>query len=151
MYCYYISKLNFYIFCLVHAEKMVKRKPVFGAIPTLNMPIKSHDSVTNEREPRNIVKDYEAPSIKKHIYETFNEFCSRVKKLKRLDSWIVEILDDRVILKFVVKQLLLPKFEIHVDDSLGFAVLVFGCCLPEHTTFIKYTNVQSEMLTLLNL
>ena len=68
---------------------MVKRKPVFGAIPTLNMPIKSHDTVKKEGEPRNIVqdivkdivKDIEVSSIEKHVYETFKEFCSRVKKL----------------------------------------------------------------------
>ena len=52
---------------LVQSEKMTKKKPKFGALPTLNMPKKSHDSRKPVPRPsRTIVRDHEDKTD--HVY-----------------------------------------------------------------------------------
>ena len=120
---------------------MVKKKPIFGAIPSLNMPKKSHGDVkVKERSTRIIVKDYE-PIIKNDVYKTFKDFTSRVEKLKSLDSWSIEISDDIISMKLINVGFKLPKIHIQVDDSLGFAISAYDWFLPEmHEIYKLYTR-----------
>ena len=116
---------------LVQSEKMTKKKPKFGALPTLNMPKKSHDSRKPVPRPsRTIVRDHE-DKTNKRIYESFEELCVRVKSLKTLSTWKLEQLNDRMLIKRLSDSFLLPELELIIDDSLGFTVKVFGCLLPE--------------------
>ena len=48
------------------------------------------------------------------------EFCQRLSQLKGLHNWNIRTFTDRVVLQQMVEPFLLPKFEIAVDDSLGF-------------------------------
>lgn len=54
---------------------MTKKRPTFGALPTLNMPQKSHNSRKPlPRAPRSIVKDHvseEENAKKKLVYKNF--------------------------------------------------------------------------------
>ena len=110
---------------------MVKKKPIFGAITSLNMPKKSHPEIkVKERSARIIVKDYE-PVIQNYVYKSFKDFASRVEKLKSLDSWDMEITDDIISMKLFNVGFKLPKFHIQVDDSLGFAISIYDWFLPE--------------------
>ena len=110
---------------------MVKKIPIFGAIPSLNMLKKSHSDIkVKERSARIIVRDYE-PIIKNYVYKKFKDFTSRVEKLKSLDSWSIEISDDITSIKLINVGFKLPKFHIQVDDSLGFAISVYDWFLPE--------------------
>lgn len=59
---------------IFHSEKMTKKKPKFGALPTVNMPKKSHHSRKPVMRPsRSIVKDHEDSKINKRIYNNFEE------------------------------------------------------------------------------
>ena len=119
---------------------MTKKKPKFGALPTLNMPKKSHESRKPLSRPsRSIVRDREDNKINKRIYKNFEELCVRVKSLKTLFTWKLEQLNDRMLIKRLSDSFLLPEFELVIDDSLGFTIKVYGCLLPEdHELYSNY-------------
>ena len=109
---------------------MTKKKPKFGALPTLNMPKKSHDSRKPVPRPsRSIVRDHEDNKTNKRIYKSFEKLCLRVKPLKTLFAWKLEQLNDRMLIKKLSDSFLL--LELIIDDSLGFTVKVSGCLLPD--------------------
>ena len=118
---------------------MIKKKPKFGAIPSLNMPTKKHGSINimipqryNRTPSSRVPADNNAIVEHCYYYNTFQEFSDRVVKLKTLKDWVIKcVLQDRVILQFFDKLVVLPKYEIQVDDSLGFTVSFFGWFLPE--------------------
>ncbi|RMX39922.1 hypothetical protein pdam_00021379, partial [Pocillopora damicornis] len=72
---------------LFHSEKMVKKKPKIGALPTLNMPKRSHDTTKPAARPWRSV-------------QSFKDLCKRVKTLKTLNDWIVQELEDRLVKPF---------------------------------------------------
>ena len=99
---------------------MVKKKPKFGALPTLNLPKRSHDAKKPAARPsRSVVNDNPVTESSKKYYQSFNDLCKRVKTLKTLNDWIVLELRDRVVLKKESSQVTLPEIEIMIDDSLG--------------------------------
>ena len=108
---------------------MTTKKVRFGAIPKLNMPRKSHETRLEPRPERSIVRNIEEPSVKV-CYKTFSEFCQCLSGLKGISNWNFKTFRDKVVLQLIEEPYLLPKFEIAVDDSLGFTVKVYGCFLP---------------------
>ena len=124
---------------------MVKKKPVFGALPMLHMPKKSNASNKLPKRPyRSIVNEILPPDVeevKQYIYKNFKEFCVRVSKIKTLPKWKISQLNDRMLFQLYSESLnlSLPKFEIIIDDSLGFTVSSFGWLLPEtHLLYLNY-------------
>jgi hypothetical protein len=94
----------------VESDKMVKKKPKFGAIPTLNMPKRVHDTVTPApRPPRTVVKEdscklsFTRDQENSKCYKSIKELCKRVETLKVTKDWASEKLDDRLILKKISK------------------------------------------------
>ena len=79
---------------------MIKKKPIFGALPKLNMPQRtSMQKKSFERPYRSIVNENAfIPSN-----QTFKEFCDRVSKLKTLDDWNFTLLFDRILIQFFKK------------------------------------------------
>lgn len=78
---------------------MTKKKPRFGALPTLNMPAKSHETTKPTPRPgRSVVKDCEQPSSRSVCYKTFIELCQRVKGLKSFNDWNHKLFADRLVL-----------------------------------------------------
>jgi len=66
---------------------MVKKKPKIGALPTLNMPKRSHDATKPAARPsRSVVNDNPVTESSKKYYQSFNDLCKRVKTLKTLKS-----------------------------------------------------------------
>ena len=110
----------------------MKKKPKIGALPTLNMPKRSHDATKPAARPsRTVVNDNPVTESSKKYYQSFIDLCKRVKTLKTLNDWIVQELEDRLVLKKKSSQVMLPEFEIMIDDSLGFTIYVYGWLLPE--------------------
>ena len=114
---------------------MTKKKPRFGALPTINMPTKSHECVKpTPRQPRHhIVHEGQELGHPDVWYKNFAETCKRVATLKSLSEWNSKTNSDRIVLKKVVEPCILPEIEIVIDhdDSLGFTVKVFGCFMPQ--------------------
>ncbi|XP_022780188.1 uncharacterized protein LOC111321541 [Stylophora pistillata] len=125
---------------------MTKKKPKFGALPTVNIPKKSRDSRRPVMRPsRSIVRDHEDSKINKRIYKNFEGLCVRVKSLKTLSTWKLEQLNDRILIKRVRDSFLLPELKLIIDDSLGFTIKVYGCLLPEdHELYLNcFTSVMN--------
>ena len=134
--CMYFNFI--YIFYLETGRKTLKLE----AIPTQNLPIKSHDSIKPpERRHINIVKDMVVEStenIKKPAYKDWTEFCNRVQKLK-LHQWNIKFNDDSSAhFQHREKPYLVPKFEVIINDSLEFTCVVFGWSLPNVSCIYKH-------------
>lgn len=126
---------------------MTKKKPRFGALPTLNMPAKSHETTKPTPRPgRSVVKDCEQPSSRSVCYKTFNELCQRVKGLKSINDWNHKLFADRLVLRKHVERFLLPELEIIIDESLCFTVKVFGSFLVEdHDLYLRYRRTMHNV------
>ena len=82
---------------LVAGEKIVRKKLKPGAIPTLNMPKKSHPRQENkERKQRTIVQDYFP--IKQAYYKDFEDLKNKLMTLKSLSEWDININEHEVVL-----------------------------------------------------
>ena len=68
-----------------------KKQMKLGAVPTINLPIKSHErEKTAERRHINIVKDTVPSSKHKDAYKNIDHFAKSVSKLKSY-GWVVTI------------------------------------------------------------
>ncbi|RMX58343.1 hypothetical protein pdam_00000113 [Pocillopora damicornis] len=107
-----------FIFISIQLEKMAKKTPKFGALPTFSMPKRSHDMVRPVACPlKSVVED------KPKYYGSFRDLCKRVKTLKTLQEWTVQELENRLLLQ-KKSAVMLPEFELMIDDSLGFRISV---------------------------
>ena len=116
----------------------------FGALSTLNFPKRNHDATKPAARPsRSVVNDDPVTESSKKYYQSLKYLCKRVKALKTLNDWIVQELEDSVVLKKESSQAMLPEIEIMIDDSLGFTiyVYVYGWLLPEDELYT--TNLRS--------
>ena len=126
---------------------MVKKKPKFGALPTLNMPKKSIETTkaVATRTTRSIVRNDLPTNQNTKRYKNFPELCKRVETLKPTKEWTVQELHDRIVLK-KGSTMIFSELEIMIDDSLGFTVSVYGWRLPEdheiyNENFRSVTNI----------
>lgn len=121
----------------VVSEKTSKKRVIFGALPTENMPKKSHETQKPQPRPaREVVREIVCKPNK--FYKGFDDLKTRIKGLKTIQEWTVEQRTDRVILRKMENDLQLPKFEVTIDDSLGYAVNIYGWFLPEdHELYIS--------------
>lgn len=128
---------------------MTKKRPRFGAIPTLNMPRKSHETpkppprAPNARSERSEAicnsECSEYSQRPKSCYKSLADFNKRLMSIKSLEHWDKRILEDKIILKKMDGVCVLPKTEIIIDDSLSFTVKVYSCYLPtDHPVYMKY-------------
>lgn len=117
---------------------MTKNKLRFGAIPELNMPKRSHDTVKPTPRPgRSVVQDHnQQPN---YCYKSLGELYQQAHGLKSLKKWKLKTFPYRLVIKKVVEPFLLPEVEIMIDDSLGYTLKAFGCFLPEdHLLYIGH-------------
>ena len=88
---------------------MTKKKPQFGALPTLNMPEKSNKTTKPMPRPgRSVVKDCREPSSGSVYHKTFSELCQRVKGLKTINDWNHKLFANRLVLRKHIEKTLSP-------------------------------------------
>jgi len=124
---------------------MTKKKVTFGALPTENMPKKSHETPKPPSRPAGeIVKDVPTSIDNRKYYTGLKDVCKRIKALKTIGDWVVEERIDRVILRKMKDCFQLPEFELIIDDSLGCTIAVDGWFLPDdhelYTTSLRSMN-----------
>lgn len=96
---------------------MTKKKVKCGAIPTENMPKKSHETPKPPPRPsREIVKEVPSLVESRKYYKGLPDLCKRVKSLKTISEWTVEEGSDRIILR-KKDCFQLPEFEVIMDGS----------------------------------
>ena len=107
-----------------------------GALPSVNMPKQKSDGNQKQRTARST--PVVCQPVPAHCYKNFKEVCQRVQGLKSLNDWHIIFQEDRVILKLHQVPYLLPKYEIIVDDSLGYSISLFGWLLPDdHELYLE--------------
>ena len=119
---------------LFHLAKGMKQVKL-GAIPTKNLPTKSHETKKPpERRHINIVRDHEpaSSSVEKICYKDFPHFEKAIKPLK-LHGWNVSHLDDNIHFKSFTAPYDSPSIEVIVSSDLTFTILVFGWSLPNNS------------------
>jgi hypothetical protein len=114
-----------------------KRKSLeTGAVPTENLPLKSHETKPSTR--RVLERQLEAgpstsasPPVAVEKKETFEEFCSNVKGVT-LDPWsITACTDDKMRIELRDSEYSIPKFVLIIDSCLHFSLHVYNWLLPD--------------------
>ena len=136
-----------------------------GALPHLNLPQKSvllssHQpqpatkirSTTSiqKREERVSFLDISPPFSPSTVYSNFEDFKKRIVKLSLNNCWQIDIQDTLVIITSISVEHILPKYEIFVDQSLGFSVRVYGWLLPDDHELYSSFNRSFFNVTLTN-
>ena len=93
---------------------MIKKRPMFGALPLLNMPQKSFPKEQSAPRPMRSVVRVDTEAIegkqKSGFYKSFSEFCKRAQSLKSVQEWSTQIKEDRIIFrKFDQPSVCLPQ------------------------------------------
>lgn len=117
-----------------------------GALPTLNLPEKSHEAKQTHRRPLTVVVGNNQDTLKKDCYKNFHELCGRTKKLK-LPEWQQEHSQGKLVLRHYVSPLVIPKFEIIIDDNLNFTCIVYGWVLGTNHSLYKDNNRSLKTIT----
>ena len=118
---------------------MGKKALRFGALPSKNLPQKSHpNEELKERRHLNIVKDIIREPRGNYCYATFKELCSRTEHLK-LAQWEREILSNRISLRLCAEPFILPKYELVIEESFKYTCIIYGWVMPfSHEIYSQY-------------
>jgi len=118
-----------------------------GAIPTLNLPEKSHPSTVPWSSPPSrstlMIKKKETATKREQLllqkektstlcFKSFAEFKTRVNELRLSSGWSISINDNSVEFKLLDDAFILPKYEIFTDFSLEIFIRVYGWMLPQN-------------------
>ena len=153
----HICELHYEERFLIRGKKKTTRIP--GSLPTLNLPIKSFPSSTpTERSTTSIQKRLATtiytvtPPVQSDCYKSFEDFLNRIQKLKLPPSWEICLNNpDFVIIKFIDTCFSIPKFQIFVQKSLCYKVLVFNWKIQESNNILRYTNFNFKNIHLSSL
>lgn len=118
---------------IVVGAKMTKKKLKHGAIPTLNMPVRSFSKQVTPRPPR---KTLSTPTTINPYYKNLKDLNTRIKNLKSLNGWETFLTDNTTTFKRFTQPWSEPYLEVCIDDGLGFTIQAYKCFLPEdHTLY----------------
>ena len=109
-------------------------------MPTINLPIKSHEKITTTEPRRVLTYDRELPPPKeiKLYYKNLKDLQQKTSNLK-FNGWRIDVNEKKIAYKFFMSPYLLPKYEIVIDENFGFNIIVFGWLLPDdHIIYKKY-------------
>jgi len=126
-----------------------------GALPTLNLPLKSFSKPQNERNTDSIEKreraEAENTTKSRDCYSSFETFSLRTQKLKLPIGWEIKYEADQVFISFKDETHIIPKYEVTVNNNLDFYILVYNWLVPE-TNYIRLTyNSSMKNVTLSSL
>lgn len=125
---------------------------IFGRLPTVNLPDRSHHKESKKRKlPATRVEIPSKCKIQDCVYKDFKQLRQRVTQLKTLSTWSIVEMEDRVVLNFISWESKISKFEIVMDDSLGYTILVYGWLLPENHIIYKQYKRSMKNVNILNL
>ena len=102
-----------------------------GAIPTINLPIKSHaPKKFPEWRHINIVQN--SPSVQFEEKINYKSFDHVVKRPFKLKGWTLTLNDTVISLKQVEKPFIVPKYELFIKEDLKASCAVYAWLLPEN-------------------
>ena len=116
---------------------MTKKKIKHGAIPTLNMPQKSHSKCTIISTAKQNRLTLITLPPKFSYYKSIKDLQGRIKNLKSLHQWEQHYSDNGVVLKKYTENVSISALQITIDDGLGFTIKIYGWQLPENHHIYK--------------
>ena len=140
------------------------RKPKLNALPTINLPEKSHEKkVTTPRrvlvrvppppvaDPTPVVPLVEEENdVEVVVFESYEDFKSQCSKWK-LSNWKIVFTGEQCFLTYELEdsKFSIPKLEIIISSSLEFTVRVYGWYLPDdHNVYQKHNrSIRKILLT----
>eukprot|EP00794_Sanderia_malayensis_P001918 gene1918-2175_t len=134
----------------IEFTKTGKKALRFGAVPTLNLPTKSHSTSQTERRVLLLHKKVDLEVKETCCYRNFKELCSRTEKLK-LKSWQLQLQEGSISLICYLKEYAIPKYEINIDENLRCTCSVFGWLLPNEHEIYEDVDRNMKNITVSNL
>ena len=142
--------------CELHyTEDMIIRNPIKtprvpGAIPPINLPVKSPPPSlvkVAERSTVSIAKRLVSSTVTNNshtfCYKSYDEFCKRILSLKFPNGWTISKKSSENIRIYYSDDMHLIPHEIYVNISLSFQIRVYCWLLP--TDHIVYSNSGASM------
>ena len=129
--------------CYNFSTGVDRKKVRFGSLPSQNLPKKSFEKNAEPRSSSFLQiekrEKQEVPLSKpKRACKSFDLFSESVAKLK-LNGWDRKLNDSSYIFEWKEKGFIASKIKVNVDESLDFAVTIFGLSLPDdHYIYKKY-------------
>ncbi len=127
-----------------------RKRLVRGAIPTLNLPVKSI-AATPPVTPRHKVIRQPINLPVPVIYQNLDQFKRKILPLK-LKGWSKIEDKDSVVFEYYTLPFTLPKFSLSVASELSFSVAVYNWFLPDdhsiyndHKRSLKYTSISCPL------
>ena len=129
-----------------------------GAIPTMNLPQKSHPSSVSTTKCRDSTislqqkrESYVLSEIKvKTAYKSYEDFKSRVASLK-LNGWQTSSHENYMSFFYYDQIHSVPKYEIYVDECLSYSLRCLLWSIPKKHELYHMFNNSVENTTIYNL
>ena len=115
-----------------------------GVLPSLNLPVKSIPRISPKPRTTTSISKRESSiqqlhTVVKHQYKDFNEFKTRILKLKLGHCWNVILNEKDILITYTEEEYVTPKYDIYVDFSLGFSIRVYCWFLnDDHFLYKQY-------------
>ena len=107
------------------------------AIPTKKLPNTSHPTPEiTERRKLSIVRSNKNKLNTPKLYKSLNESHTPALKLK-VTGWTINKAESNVSLSYSEPLFHVSKYEIIINDVLGFTVIVYGFSLPDDPVLYK--------------
>lgn len=132
------TKACFYTFLVSTRKRLVR-----GAVPTLNLPVKSvtPTPVTPRREP--VRQEIGMPVV----YKNLKQFRTKIFNVKMV-GWSKTEETDSVVFEFLHPIYALPKLSLSVASGLNFSVAVYNLLLPDNHFIYKDTKRSLQFTTI---
>ena len=102
-------------------------------------------SEITKRWKLSIVRNSTSKLDTQEIYKSLNELHARTLKLK-LTGWAIDEAENNITLSYSEPLFHVPKYEIIIDDGLGFTVVFYGFSLPDdHVLYKKYKRFMGNV------
>lgn len=132
--CILLSILLFPDFFEIFFSVSKLKRLVSGAVPSLNLPIKTIPPTT-EAPRRDIVRHKIDMPI---VYQNLEDFKKKIFRLK-LTGWSKREVDDTMVFEYPDQVYALPKFSFKVDRSLNYSIAIYNWFLPDdHRIYCDY-------------
>lgn len=128
-----------------HGNEKVRKKLETGAIPTLNLPVKTLDILPGTSTPQErrvlIRHEQQSSSSASSAPPSFNDLKKYFERqYPYLRDWTVTMSDNNITVEMREPGFLIPKYFIQIEESLEITVAVYGATVPNSCSVLFPEN-----------
>ena len=133
------------------------KTPRLQALPTMNLPLKSHEDTKVERKlpAFRIVTTTETDDVEGKevlVYKDLDELHKRVQKCNWItEKWYTTYENNAVKITFNIEPHIVPYLEVVIDEKLQYTIIVFGWLLPNCHALYESHSRSVQTVTVSNL